>query len=280
MVIYIDILLITNFIITYFLLISSAILTGYTYSRKRILISSLCGAMFCLYIFCAGYMLVIDITVKILSLFVCVITAFGISDKRKIIVQTICFVFLNMLLVGAISATADRSARIYSNNMFFYININPVNLVAATLVIYGFITVFSLLKEKVSPQILYVADVYIEGQCMRNISLFYDSGFRVRDIISNKNIIMLSFEKNKQFLTETHKTNISCFLSGDYDKVTCRYFPVFFNTVQGNGMIPAIKAEYIIINDKRIENILVAFVDDSFSENVDGIFGNDIKKLL
>ncbi len=280
MVIYIDVLLITNFIISYFLLISSAILTGYTYNRKRILFSSVCGAFSCLYIFYTGHIVLLDISVKLVSLFLCVLIAFATPKKKQLIIQGICFVFLNTLLMGIVGVVSKHNSYIYNNNLFFYININPVTLVILTLVVYTCIALFAFAQDKISHKSLYKTDICIDGYWLKNLMLFYDSGFKVKDIISNKNIIMLSFTKIKSKLPDIHKENLSCFLSNEYDKVLCRYIPVFFNTIQGRGMAPAIKAENIIIENKRINNILIAFVDNDFSDGVDGIFGNDIKKLL
>ena len=45
-------------------------------------------------------------------------------------------------------------------------------------------------------------------------------------------------------------------------------------------MIPSVKAEYILINGKKVENILIGFTQNPLSENVKAIFGADIRKQL
>ena len=280
MVIYIDVLLLTNFIISYFLLIAASVLSGYTYNRKRIVVSSAVGAISCLYIFYAGENIFFDITFKLVSIFLCWAIAYGISDIKKNLIQGMWFVLVNMTLTGAVAFLADETMHIYSKNMFFYLNINPVILVAASAVIYFIITIFAFIKEKFTPGSVYTADIFFKDFSIKNIQLFYDSGFKVKDIVSNKDVVMLGFIKVKDILPNKHADNISKFFAGEYEKIDCKYFPVFFSTIQEQSMSPAIKAEYMIIENKRIENLLIAFVNNELSENVTGIFGNDIKKLL
>ena len=45
-------------------------------------------------------------------------------------------------------------------------------------------------------------------------------------------------------------------------------------------MIPAIKAEYILTEGKKTENIIVGFSENTLGEDVQAIFGTDIKKQL
>ena len=74
------------------------------------------------------------------------------------------------------------------------------------------------------------------------------------------------------------KNNIYYFFKGSYNNVVGGFIPVFFSTLSGNGMIPAVKSEYILIENKRIENILIAFTESDLGENVTALFGTDIRK--
>jgi len=53
-----------------------------------------------------------------------------------------------------------------------------------------------------------------------------------------------------------------------------------FTTLSGNGMLPALKGQYIMVENKRIDNILIAFTKDTLTENIDAIFGAGIKRQL
>lgn len=280
MVVYVDVLLVTNFLISYFLLLAASVMSGYTYNRKRIIISAAAGAVFCLYIFMDGLNFIADFFIKLVSLVICSVIAFGIKDKRKTAIQSVCFALLNMLLTGAVAAVSHKSSVVYHNNMFFYFGINPVMLVTASAVIYLLILFFELVKEKISPQKLYSIDIVFKDFKIKDVSAFYDSGFKVKDIIANKDVVALSFEKVKSMVPAEIKDSIICFFSSDYTSAGCQFTPVFFNTLAGGGMMPALKAEYISYGEKRVHNILVAFTENELSENVSAIFGTDIKNQL
>ena len=280
MVIYIDVLLITNFFISYFLILSSAILSGYTFSRKNVVAAAVAGALCCLYIFVQAGNVFVDFTFKFISLIICAAIAFGVKDKKRLIIQTVCYMLLNMLLTGLISVLSVRSTMVYENNMFFYFSINPVMLVISSAVIYFIILLFEILKEKISPQNIYLFDIYFKDFSLKGLSAFYDSGFRLKDIVSNKDVIIVGYEKVKDGLPHELKNNICSFLNNRYSDVSGAFVPVFFNTLSGSSMIPAIKSEYISVENKKIKNVLVAFTLNELSENVAAIFGADIKKQL
>lgn len=280
MIVYIDVLLVINFLITYFLLICSAVLTGYTYSRKRILISSFVGALSCLYIFVQFKNVVLDIMVKSGVLLICSLIAFGRTNLKKLIVQSSCFVLMNVLLTGLVISISVYSPMIYHKNMFFYININPVILTITTLAVYLAAIIFSFIKDKISSDEIYIMNIFFKDFNITEIGAFYDSGLRMKDIISNKDIVLVSFEKVDAVIPQYLKADINNFFNEKYTDIKTMFVPLFFNTVSGEGVVPAVKAEKIIINDVIIENVLIGFVKNNLSENVDAVFGNGIKRQI
>lgn len=280
MVIYVDVLLVTNFLISYFLLIGSSLLTGYTYSRKRILISSIVGAFFCLYIFVEFDNNVLDFLIKITSLLICILIAYGIKNKRAFVMQSICYVFLNMLITGITMGLSFKSSVVLQKNMFFYFDINPILLVLSSCLIYFFILVFQLIRERVTPQEIYSIDIIFKDFTLKSLQSFYDTGFKVKDIIANRDVILVSFDKVKENIPINISTTIQNYFEGIYNDTNISIIPIFLNTIQGGGMIPALKSEFIIIDDKKVENIMVAFTKNELCENVTAIFGTDIKRQL
>lgn len=280
MIIYVDVLIITNFVISYFLLLTASVLSGYTYSRKRIIMSAALGALSCLYIFVQLENPLSDAAVRMVSLLLCAVTAFGYRNKKKFIVQTVYYVVLNALLTGVISALSLKSSAVYHNNMFFYFDINPVELVVLSVLIYVVLCISELVKERISPQKCITLDIYFDSFFIKDVKAFYDSGFKVKDIVSNKDVIAVSYVKLKEYIPPEIQRNIENFMTAQYEEVKCMFVPVIFNTLSGNGMLPAMKAEYIKANDRTIKNIIVAFTDNELSENVDAIFGASVKRQL
>lgn len=280
MVIYVDVLLITNFFVTYFLLLASSVVCGYTYNRKRIVISAALGAAFCMCIFIPQQGKFIGLFVKLLSLTVCSVVAFGTENRKKTVIQAVCFAVLNMLLTGTAILISLKSTMVYENNMFCYFGINPVILVLSSLLIYIVLIIFEMIKEKITPQQQYTMDIIFRDFSVRGLKAFYDSGFKVKDLVSNKDIVITEFDGVKEHLPQKLKEDIHNFICENYTEVTEAFIPVFFNTLSGKGMIPSVKAEYILINGKKVENILIGFTQNPLSENVKAIFGADIRKQL
>ena len=117
MIVYADILLTVNFIITYFLLLTASVISGYTYIRKRIIAASLAGAISCLYIFVQTENLIVNFTVKILSLVICSLIAFGYKNIRKLLISTLYFVMLNTVITGILTAVSLKSKAVYHNKL-------------------------------------------------------------------------------------------------------------------------------------------------------------------
>ena len=280
LILYIDVLLVTNFIISYFLFMASSVVSGYTFNRIRVLTASAFGALFCLFIFLRTDSVILSVSIKIMTLIICSATAFGWQNKRGFAIQTLWYIALNMLVTGAVILLSIKNSMVLENNMFFYFDINPVLMVVSSVVIYLFILVFELVKERVSPKRLYNIKLVFSDFKVESITAFYDSGFKVKDIVANKDVIIASYPKLKNFIPENISANIVNFLDGNYALVEYAFVPVFFKTVSGGGMLPAIKAEYIETENRKIKNILVAFTKNELSENVCAIFGDDIKKQL
>lgn len=280
MIIYVDILLAVNFVITYLTLVSSAVISGLTYSRKRIIISSAAGALFCLYIFFPNENYIINISVKLLSLTVCVLIAFYNHNRKNFIIQSVVFVFLNTAVGGLSLALSFKSSIVYEENTFFYFNINPVLLIFSSCIIYIFIMIFQCIKEKITPASTHFIDIKFKDFSILKIPSFYDTGFKVKDIVSNKDVLLLSLDRVKNSIPKNILNEIEKFFVQQYSCNSVKITPVFFNTISGEGVLPAIKTEYIILDGKKISNVLVAFTKNQLSENVYAVFGYDIKKQL
>ena len=146
--------------------------------------------------------------------------------------------------------------------------------------IYFIMVIAEYLKELISSKSCYKLNIVFKDFTLENITSYYDSGFKIKDIISNKDVMIISFEKVKKYMPLNLQKSAENFLNGNYKEIDYKFVPIMFRTLSGSGIIPAIKSKYIVSDKKKIENILVAFTSDNFTENITAIFGNDIKKQL
>ncbi|MEG0091748.1 MAG: sigma-E processing peptidase SpoIIGA [Oscillospiraceae bacterium] len=280
MVIYIDVLIIANFIIGYFLLLATAILSGYTYKRKRIICAALIGAFSSLIIFWNIKSVLLGASIKIFILACCVMMAFGYKSIKKFAIQAAYYIFFNMLLTGMVVYAAQKTSVIYQNNTFFYFNISPITLVVFSLIIYGTITLCQLVKERILPRETMEISLCLERGTDIKLKAFFDTGFALKDIINNKDIILVDYNAVKNYISQDLQEMINDYFSQGISKANEKITPVFFNTISGDGNLPGIKAVSLKIKDREISSVMVAFSKLKLSENVEAIFGNDIQKQL
>lgn len=280
MVIYLDVLIVANFIIGYFLLLATAVLSGYTYSRKKIILSALLGALSSVVIFLDIKYMFLDMVIKVSILFICIVVAFGYKSAKKFTVQIMYYIFLNMLLTGMVIFASQKTDIIYQNNMFFYFDINPITLVIFSLIIYAVITVCQLVKEKISTSQTIELSVVFEADTQIKLKAFHDTGFGIKDIINNKDVILVDYSVVKNRLSDGLQKMIEEYFLKGIVQSSEKIVPIFFSTVTGEGSLPAIKAMEVLYNGKSIDNILLALSKNPLSENVEAIFGNDINKQL
>ena len=280
MIIYVDVLIVVNLIITYFMLVTAAVLSGYTYNRKRVIFASVIGALFCLFIFVQNSNAFLGVLVKILSLIICSAVAFWRGKIKGYLVQSICFVLLNILLSGVVLTISYKSKAVLYQNMFFYFDINPVILVLSSALIYLVIIIFSSIKNSFSSDKIYITDLMFRDFSIIGLQAFYDSGLKIKDIVSNKDIMILSYNKIQNHINEELKTDLEKFFAQKYSDIQVPFVPVFYNTISGQGIIPAIKCKKAVIGGSVVENVLAAFVQNDLSDNVSALFGSGIKKQL
>ncbi|MEG0020976.1 MAG: sigma-E processing peptidase SpoIIGA, partial [Oscillospiraceae bacterium] len=115
-------------------------------------------------------------------------------------------------------------------------------------------------------------DVYIKVQA------FYDTGFALKDVINNKDVILVDYKKVKDRLPENLQETLERYFLKGITQTDEKVTPIFFSTISGDGSLPGIKALDVKINNKSIDNVMLAFSQNALTENVNAIFGSDIKK--
>ena len=92
--------------------------------------------------------------------------------------------------------------------------------------------------------------------------------------------MILSYNKIQNHINEELKTDLENFFAQKYSDIKVPFVPVFYNTISGQGIIPAIKCKNAVIGGSVVENVLAAFVQNDLSDNVSALFGSGIKKQL
>ncbi len=239
MKIYLDLILVINFIIDYLLLYGTKKILKNKTSRKRILIGSIIGSSTSLLMIYQN-----NIIIKIILSILIIIITFGIKN----IIKNITYFYLLSIILGGTLYLFDLN--IYKLNYQILLIISPI-------LIYLYIRENIKYKNIYSNN--YIVEIYINNKLYK-LEGMIDTGNELKDPYKKRSIILVN-------------------LNLDYTKY--KYLFVPYNALNTQGIIPCIKPDKIIINNKIFTNYLIGLSKDKFHLNgVECILPNNIKEEL
>ncbi len=237
MVIYVDTLVFVNTIIDYLLLSLTSFLIKRKMSIARVVVSSIIGGFFSLYIFAQIDNIFIDLLFKITSSLVLVLIAMWRCGLRPLIYSYILFLLLSFVLNGFVVALQNINNRtFFTNNLVSYFNISAIQLIVITMIVYTVIILIRKFNDKSLNG--YTADLIILI-CGQSVSLkgFIDTGNNLRDPFGNLPVIIVN---NNYF-----EKICNCINTKEVGKRK-RLIP--FNTVNEIGVLDAIRCDKTILS--------------------------------
>ena len=239
---YIEFIYIINFLLDFMILYGTKRLLKINKSNIRIVLSSSVGMMSTLLIYIKISSIELFI-IKIIFSFIMIIVAFGFNN---IIKNTIYFYLLSIILGGMIYLF-DFDVGLYTNFIVIVVG-SPIVLF---LIVKELINHKYNINDKYSVSIIYNKKTYrLEG--------FVDTGNKLESPISKKSVILVNLKINTNKLI---------------------YIP--YKALNTSGVIPCIRPDKVIVNDKIIDNCLIGLSKDKFELNgCNCILPNKIKEDL
>ena len=254
MVIYIDILLITNLILNYLLLILTMGYTSIKAKKSLIMVASSIGCIYSLISLFPQLPYSSIIISKLLICFFVVIVAFG---KKNILKSYCIFIIFNIIFSGLILILWNfvSPPGIHFHNGVIYFNISTHTLIFSILAVYILINIFSILTKKVPIDIKeYSIDIYINNK-MVTLSGFVDTGNFLQDTFSLTPIVICNYKSIKDILPEEFSLLIDNEINYSNNQLTniitkfkVRLIP--YKTIGDQKLIIVFKPDRFIINDK------------------------------
>lgn len=231
MTIYVDVLFVLNFFITYLLLLLTKALTKSTPKTYRLLIAGVIGGLYSLVILAPKLNFLITFFGKISVSAVMILIAFGFK-RLTVYLKSLClFYFSNMLFLGIIMAMwlAFKPNSFVINNDAVYFDIPAKALLVSALVAYIIsICVIKIYNYTISKKEIYTLRIF-KGESEYNLFAFLDTGNKLREPFSNFPVIIV----------DSSKIDFECE----------RVIP--FDTVGGEGMLKAFKPDKIVISNGK-----------------------------
>ena len=245
MVIYIDLLILLNFLYDYLIMYIVSIVLKRKLNKKRLIISSLIGELSILFLIInLNYILIIIL--KIILSIIMNITTFNYKNLIYTIINISYFYMISIILGGFI----------------YYCYLNNINHIIIMILIPILLTIYIIqnnLRYKYNNY--YNIVININNKHKLNVVSYLDTGNNLVDPISLKPIIVI----NKELINFNIKY----------------YTLVPIQVLNNNLLLKCIKIKNIQINNKIINNVMLGISDTKINiDGVDCLLNNKLRKEI
>lgn len=269
--VYVDILILTNFIVDYFLLLLCAKFIKAPIKRWRLFLSGFFAALSSLLIFAPEMPAILEIITKLLISLVVVLIAFGYKNPIRYIKSAVFFYASNVLFAGGalLLWSFFKTGNIVVRNGAVFYNISPVTLILTTAVVY----ILSLIVSKIISHRKNVGKEYtvtlkLLGKEVELVGIV-DNGNMLSDTLSGSPVIVCDYRKIKPILTDEmikifKKQN---FELGFYEDIinsgfSERFRVIPFDSLGDSGLMAALIIDGATLkseqNEEEIKNVIMA----------------------
>lgn len=265
LIVYVDILVILNTLVNYFILLAIRKITRSYTKRWRIALGAFVGGISSLLLF-LEYLNVAMTVLKVLSGVLMVVVTFGIKPLKQF-VKRLFFLFAITFLFGGVTYAIyiffDKDIMLYSNGIIYF-DVDMTFLVVCSVISYCVITIITKYTDKkASKNKEYYVTIENNGKSVSCIALM-DTGNNLREPFSNYPVIMADKSVFNQLYTDD----------------TIRLIPI--STVNGESLIKSFRPQKIAIGNFVADKV---YVGESVSEldeykiilniNLEGEMNND-----
>lgn len=267
-VIYVDVLVILNLIITFFLLLATELFTKERGKRWRVFLGALAGGIYSLQVFLPEMGTLLNILSRILAGTAITYISFGFKTYKRFI--KLCLVFLAVtflfagLMIGLWIVFTPQGMLI--NNSVVYFGISLPVLILSTAVCYMISLVFSKILMRNKPQTtIYDFTLEIDGKKAEGRGML-DTGNNLCESFSGYPVVICTYdfleklfpESSKNFfkgnVTETHNT------TDEKWKKRVRLVP--YSTVSEKGVLPAFRPDKLSLkNSIETDKVFIGVIN-------------------
>lgn len=238
-IIYIDLVIVINFIIDILLLISVDLLLKRRAKFKRIVIASLLGSLSTLLLFYITSSIILLLFKLLISIFM-VIISFKYESFNQFKDNIVWLYIISIILGGSIYLLNNQIALINNGLVFsesgFKINLFILSIISP-IIVFKYIKYQKNFKNTYSET--YDVNIYYKGTKVTSTG-FLDTGNKLKDPYFGRPIILV----NKELIKKEVNT-----------------FYVPYNTVNKEGLLEVFKPDKVIINEKINRRILIGLSD-------------------
>lgn len=236
--IYIDVLIILNVYVNYFLLMTTARLTRSKLKTARCIAASFYGSLFSLTILLPELPFAVTLLIKLAAAVTVVMAAFGVRGGKRLLINTVAFFAANFIFAGGIYAVYGlfKPDFMHIGNGGFYIDFSLLVLVISTAVMYMIVCTVRRFSDSTADESCRVI-IRTHGRVFACDGIA-DSGNGLTDFFSGRPVIICGMETFRDVFGEVSETELP---------TGFRLIP--FSTISESGLIPVFRPdEAIIVN--------------------------------
>ena len=248
--IYVDVLIVLNIYVNFFLLRATSKLTHTPLKTSRCLISATVGSLFSLTIFLPDIYFIIPLLIKAIAAVIITALAFGIKDKRHTLKLVAYFYIVNFIFGGVIMLLYNifEPKFMAMGNSYFYIDFSLLSLVVFTAAAYFAVTALRFFMDKGCDMKHRYKVVIRKGDNVSLIDAISDSGNSLVDSFSGKPVIICRRSDLYKIIDFSYDISFENAKEA-YEKNSVRFIP--YSTIGNFGMIPVFTPDEILICDEE-----------------------------
>lgn len=248
--IYIDVLIILNIYVNFFLLKATARLTHTPLKTVRCVISSAVGSLFSLTIFLPDTNFLVPLLIKLAAAVIITAMAFGVKDRRQTAKLVLFFYLVNFIFGGIIMLfyLTFKPGFMAFGNTYFYVDFSLLSLVVFTALSYFAVTgVRRLMDRGCDGKGKYTVTIRHSGKTVC-VDALADTGNTLVDMFSGKPVIICRSDELRGIVdlpAEPTADNAELL----YKTSRLRFIP--YSTIGNTGMIAVFSPEEVVISDEE-----------------------------
>ena len=252
--IYIDVLIILNIYVTFFLIKATGLFLHKKFANHRVAFGSLIGGASALLILLPQLNTLVTMFIKCLLGVIIVTVAIGYNSKRTFIKQTIVFIMINMVFAGLMILLWLFSAPIgmFYNNGTAYFDISFAAITISTVIAYGLIKLIRYIMDvKLGSEMNYTIKIKHNDKEV-TFTAFGDTGNTLTDFFTGLPVIIcdsmalheimpheIDFDKIDSLWNKNNNTTMK----------GIRFLP--YSTISSSALLPVFKPQNIVITDNN-----------------------------
>lgn len=262
MKVYIDVILFINIFFDFLILLSVSLILRRHSKIIRIILGSLVGGLSILFLF-----LNISVTtlflLKIIIAILMVLTTFGYKDIRYTL-KNISFLYLVSIALGGALYFLNIELSYKNTGIIFYNNGYSINMILIIILtpIFLYIYIKEIKDIKNNYSNYYKVIIYFNGNKYINLTGYLDTGNNLVDPYKNRPVVLINKNKIKKYITNNKELLVP------------------YEGIDNGGIIPCIKVNKIIVDNKEYTNVLLGLYDKKiYIDGVDCILNNRMEDL-